>query len=169
MHSVHLSKEECPKSIGSGEAKSLKKPSQTPRGVSVSPNVGFKPAKQVFRPVSKKPTANTSGNKKKDVEPNKEVSNSNSFDVLNSVENDVDLGIDGGTSNLASKEVNPSGSSKLEKIIIDGKATLVDEEGKPLKMVNYPSDHDSEDEVESVDNDMACFRALERVGFGTNS
>ncbi|GJS33254.1 hypothetical protein Tco_0531636 [Tanacetum coccineum] len=58
---------------------------------------------------------------------------------------------------------------KLEKIIIDGKATLVDEEGKPLKMVNYPSDHDSEDEVESVDNDMACFRALERVGFGTNS
>ncbi|GKE50654.1 hypothetical protein Tco_1481912 [Tanacetum coccineum] len=30
-------------------------------------------------------------------------------------------------------------------------------------------DHDSEDEVESVDNDMAHFLASERIGFGTNS
>ncbi|GJY92154.1 hypothetical protein Tco_0507936, partial [Tanacetum coccineum] len=68
----------------------------------------------------------------KDVEPTKEVSNSNSLDVLNLVENDVDLGTHGGTSNLA-------------------------------------SDHDSENEVESVDNDMTRFLASKKVGFGTNS
>ncbi|GKD81381.1 hypothetical protein Tco_1348220, partial [Tanacetum coccineum] len=55
--------------------------------------VGFKPVKQVYRQVSKKNNVNTSGNKKKDVEPTIEVSNSNPFDVLNSIENDVDLSI----------------------------------------------------------------------------
>nr|GEU60381.1 hypothetical protein [Tanacetum cinerariifolium] len=33
----------------------------------------------------------------------------------------------------------------------------------------YPGDHDSDDEVASVDNDMARSMALERVGFGTQS
>nr|GEV33849.1 hypothetical protein [Tanacetum cinerariifolium] len=33
----------------------------------------------------------------------------------------------------------------------------------------YPSDHDSEDEIESVDNEMASFLASEKVGYGTNS
>ncbi|GJX94072.1 ribonuclease H-like domain-containing protein [Tanacetum coccineum] len=151
-----------PKNIGSGEAKNLKKPSQTPRGVL------------------------TSGNKKKGVEPTKEVSNSNPFDVLNLVKNDVELGTNEGTSNLASNGANSSGSSfwnvetrsisttpivdkfkKLEKIIIDENVTLVDDDGKPLKKVDYPGDHDSEDEVESIANDMARCMASERVGFGT--
>ncbi|GKA12769.1 hypothetical protein Tco_0692315, partial [Tanacetum coccineum] len=147
--------EECPKTIDVGVAKNLKKPSQAPRGVPVGPNVGFKPPKQVYRAVSKKPNANTSGNKKKDVEPKKEVSNSNSFDVLNSVENDMDLGSNWGTSNLASKDANP--------------ISLVDDEGKPLKKVDYPVDHDNENEIASVDNNMTCFLASERVGFDTNS
>ncbi|GKC29797.1 copia protein, partial [Tanacetum coccineum] len=63
------------------------------------------------------------------------VSNLNPFDVLNSVENDMDLSTNGGTSNMA--------------------IPLVDEESKPLKKVDYPDDHDSDDEVASVDNDMA--------------
>ncbi|GJZ24778.1 DNA-directed DNA polymerase [Tanacetum coccineum] len=132
--------------------------------------MGFKPTKQqVYQHVSEKPTANTSGNKKKNVEPTKEVSESNSFDMLNSVENDVELGTNRGTSCLASQEANYSGSSfwnvdssipsttpiiekidKMEKLIIDGKVTLVDNEGKALKKV----DDDSEDEVASVDNEM---------------
>ncbi|GKA56876.1 reverse transcriptase domain-containing protein [Tanacetum coccineum] len=172
----------------SGEAKNLKKPSQAPRGVPVGQKVGFKPAKQVYRPVSKKPTTNTSRNKKKDVEPAKKVINSNPFDVLNSIENDVDFGTNKRTSNLASKEVNPSGSSfwnvktsststtpivdkigKVEKLFIDGKVTLVDDEDKPLKKVDYSGDHDCDDEAESVDNDMSRFLASERVDFGTNS
>ncbi|GJU51733.1 zinc finger, CCHC-type containing protein [Tanacetum coccineum] len=35
-----------------------------------------------------------------------------------------------------------------------------------VKKVDYPVDHDSEDEVASVDNDMARFIASEKVGFG---
>ncbi|GJX51339.1 hypothetical protein Tco_0278184 [Tanacetum coccineum] len=60
-------------------------------------------------------------------------------------------------SNLASNDANSSGSSlcnfetirtsttlivekirKIEKLIIDGKVTLVDDDGKPLKKVDYP-------------------------------
>nr|GEW85374.1 hypothetical protein [Tanacetum cinerariifolium] len=81
-------------------------------------------------PVAKKTNANTSGNKKKDVEPTKDVSNSNPFDVLNSVENDVDL----------------------------------DDEGKLLEKIDSSGDHDSEDEIESIDNEIENFLALEKVG-----
>ncbi|GJX78454.1 retrotransposon protein, putative, ty1-copia subclass [Tanacetum coccineum] len=128
-----------------------------PRGVSVGPKLGFKPTKE-YRPVSKKPTANTS------------------------------VGYQCGTSNLASNGANSSGSSfwnvetsststtpivdtigKLKKLIIDGRAIRVDDAGKPLNKVEYPDDHDSEDEVESVNNDMAHSMASERVGFGTKS
>ncbi|GJT99978.1 peptidase S10, serine carboxypeptidase, alpha/beta hydrolase fold protein [Tanacetum coccineum] len=181
---------ECPNNTDSDMMKNMKKPDQAPRGVLVGPKVGFKPVKQVFRQVSKKNNVNTSGDKKKDAdaEPTIEVSNSNPFYVLNSIENDVDLGTNGETSNLASNKANSGGSSswnveasstnttpnvdkidKYEKLIIDGKVSLVDDEGKPLKKVAYPDDHDSEDEVESVDNDMTHFMASERVGFGTNS
>nr|GFA11393.1 hypothetical protein [Tanacetum cinerariifolium] len=55
-----------------GRAKSLKKPSQAPRDISVG------------------------GGKKKDVEPPKEVSNSKPFDVVNSIKNDDDFGTNGG-------------------------------------------------------------------------
>nr|GEU61594.1 retrovirus-related Pol polyprotein from transposon TNT 1-94 [Tanacetum cinerariifolium] len=138
--------------------------------------------------VSKKKNVNTSGNKKNDVEPTIEVNNSNPFDVLNSVENDVDLGTNGGTSNLASKKANCSRSSfsnvessststtpiakkidKMERIIIDGKVTLVDDEGKPLTRVAFLGDHDCADEVASVDYDMANFLASKKVGYGANS
>ncbi|GJY02678.1 reverse transcriptase domain-containing protein [Tanacetum coccineum] len=81
------------------------------RGVLVGLKVGFKPLKQVYRQVYKKNNVNTSSNKKKDSEPTIEVSNSNLFDVLNLVENDVDLGINNGTSNLASKKAKSSGPS----------------------------------------------------------
>ncbi|GJS07945.1 hypothetical protein Tco_0364741 [Tanacetum coccineum] len=149
--------EECPKNMGVGEAKNLKKPSETPRGVP------------------------------KNVKPTKEVSKSNPFDVLNSVENDVDLGTNRGASNLASQEANSSGSSfwnvsssspittpivekidKIERLIIDGKVTFVNDEGKTLENVYYSRDYDSEDEVASVDNEIASFFA-KKDGYGTNS
>ncbi|GJZ18181.1 gag-pol polyprotein [Tanacetum coccineum] len=93
----------------------------------------------VFRPVLKKPNASSSGIKKKGVEPTIKVSNSNPFDVLNSVNNDAELAI------------------------------IVDNASNPLKKVEFPGDYDSEDEVTSVDNDMARSLALERVGFSTQS
>nr|GEW10413.1 hypothetical protein [Tanacetum cinerariifolium] len=90
------------------------------------------------------------------------------------------------TLNLASKEANSSGSSfwnvrsssfsatpivekidKLERLIIDEKLTRVDNKRKPLEKVDYPGDHDSEDEVKLVDSEMASFLALKMVDFGT--
>nr|GEW79179.1 hypothetical protein [Tanacetum cinerariifolium] len=144
-------------------------------------NIGFKPNKE-YRPVPKKHTANYSGNKKKGVDSINKVSDSNPFEVLNSVDNDVEMGIDGRMSNLDNNEANSSGSSfwnvensststtpimdKIEKfknVIINGKAILMDEAGNPLKKVECPGDHDSKDEVASVDNDMARSLASERT------
>nr|GEZ33467.1 homeobox protein knotted-1-like 6 [Tanacetum cinerariifolium] len=143
--------EECPKNIGAGEKKTLKKHSQTSRGVLVVPTI--------------------------------EVSNSNPFKVLYSVDNDVELGTNEGTTNLVNNEATSSGSSfmnidnsstrttlitdkigKFEELLTSGKATFVDEDGNPLKKVEYPDDYDSEDEVASVDNNMARFMTSERVG-----
>ncbi|GJT73461.1 hypothetical protein Tco_1032747 [Tanacetum coccineum] len=104
---VHV---ECTKNTGAGEKKTVKKPSQTSRGVPVGPKMGFKPQKE-YRPVTKKPNASSSGNKKKGVEPTIEVSNSNPFDVLNSVDNDGEFGTNGGTNNLVNNEAASSGSS----------------------------------------------------------
>ncbi|GJY06756.1 hypothetical protein Tco_0373810 [Tanacetum coccineum] len=153
---LNVINEECPKNPSLGVTKNLKKPDQAPRGVSVGSKVGFKPAKE-YTPVSKKPTANTNGNKKKGVDPIKEVSNSNPFDMLNSVDNDVELGTNGGTSNLASNGANSSGFSFWNVETSSTSTTpIVDKIG-------------SKDEVELVDNDMARSMASERVGFGTKS
>nr|GEU56025.1 zinc knuckle CX2CX4HX4C [Tanacetum cinerariifolium] len=73
--------EECPKNLGVGEKKTLRKPSQTSRGVPVGPKIGFKPQKE-YKPVPKKPTGSSSGNKKKGVVPTIE-------DEVASVDNDM--------------------------------------------------------------------------------
>ncbi|GKD72222.1 hypothetical protein Tco_1330504, partial [Tanacetum coccineum] len=126
--------------------------------------VGFKPVKQVYRQVSKKKNVNTSGNKKKDAKPTIEVSNSNPFDVLNLVENDGDLGTNVLVLPLLLKKFD-----KIERLLVDGKVTLMDDEGKPLANVDSSGDHDSEDEVASVDNEITNFLASKKVGYGTNS
>ncbi|GJY98875.1 hypothetical protein Tco_0516305 [Tanacetum coccineum] len=101
---------------------------------------------------------------KNDVEPTKKVSNSNPFDVLNSVENDMDL-----ESSTISTTPIVAKIRNIEKLIRDGKVTLVNDEGVPVEKVDYPSDYDSKDEVTSVDNDLARFMASEKVGYGTTS
>nr|GEW28628.1 hypothetical protein [Tanacetum cinerariifolium] len=147
--------DECPKNIGSNVAKNLKKPSQDPRGVSVSPKIGFKLVKQVYRRVSKKNNANTSGNKKKDAESRKEA-NSSGYLFWNARSSSTT------TTPIVEK------IDKLERLIIDGKLTLVDDEGKPLEKFYYSGDHNSEDEVEQVDNEMTNFLASKRVGYGNS-
>ncbi|GJU64129.1 retrotransposon protein, putative, ty1-copia subclass [Tanacetum coccineum] len=107
--------EECPKNIGSGVAKNVKKPSQTSRGVPVGPKVGFKPHKE-YRPVPKKPTATSRGNNKKCVEPTNDVSNSNPFEVLNSVDNDVELEMVGyGTQSLLKQWIDSYGNGDYDE------------------------------------------------------
>ncbi|GJT48763.1 retrotransposon protein, putative, ty1-copia subclass [Tanacetum coccineum] len=153
---------EYPKNLGFGagvgEIKN-KKSSQAPKGIPVGPKMAFKP-NQEYRTVSKNNTANSSSNKKKGVESTNKVSDSNHFEVLNSVDNDVEMGTNGGSSNLDKNRANSYGFSE---------AILVDEAGNPLKKVEYPNDHDSEDEVASDDNDMARSLASERTGFSTQS
>ncbi|GKC46018.1 hypothetical protein Tco_1063740, partial [Tanacetum coccineum] len=58
---------------------------------------------------------------------------------------------------------------KMERLIIKGTDTLVDDEGIPLTRIDSLGNHDSDDEVASVDNDMANFLASKDVGYGTNS
>ncbi|GJQ96571.1 putative ribonuclease H-like domain-containing protein [Tanacetum coccineum] len=172
--------------IASIVLKTVKKPSQTSRGVPVGPKIGFKPHKE-YRPVSKKSIASSSGNKKKGGEPTIDVSNSNPFDVLNLVDNDVEFGTNGGTTNLVNNEATSSGSSfmnvefnsssrttpiiekirKFEDLLTSRQASLVDKDENPLKKVEFSGEDDSEDEVASVDNDMARSMAYER-GFGTS-
>ncbi|GKA03506.1 probable leucine-rich repeat receptor-like protein kinase [Tanacetum coccineum] len=170
-----------------GETKTMKKPNQTSRGVPVGPKVGFKPHKE-YRPIPKKPNASSSGNKNKGVEPTIEISNSNAFKVLNSIDNNVELGTSEGTTNLVNNKANSSGSSfmnvdnsstgttpiidkirKFEDLLSSGQTIFVDDAGNPLRKVEFLGDYDSEDEVASVDNDMARSLASERVGFGTQS
>ncbi|GKB29137.1 feruloyl CoA ortho-hydroxylase 1-like protein [Tanacetum coccineum] len=56
---------------------------------------------------------------------------------------------------------------QFEDLLTSGQAIHVDKAGNPLKKVEFPGEYDSEDEVASVDNDMARSMAYERVGFGT--
>nr|GEV50818.1 hypothetical protein [Tanacetum cinerariifolium] len=78
--------EECPKNTGAGEKKTVKKPSQTSEGVPIGPKMGFKPQKNIEL-------------------------NSNPFDVLNSVDNDVEFGTNRRTTNFVNNGDASSGSS----------------------------------------------------------
>ncbi|GJX67790.1 beta-caryophyllene synthase [Tanacetum coccineum] len=123
-----------------------------------------------YRPVTRKPNASSSGNKKKGVELTIEVSNSNPFDVLNSVDNDGEFGTNGGTNNLVNNKATSSGSSfmnidndgecanntligvKIDKIIRqigEGKLRLLDNDGNPLVSMRIM---ESDSEVELRDS-----------------
>ncbi|GKC87402.1 hypothetical protein Tco_1148051 [Tanacetum coccineum] len=144
--------EECPKNISVGEVKNLKKPNQTPKDVP-----------------------------KRNVEHTKEVSKSNPFNVLNSVENDV-VWVPMGRLQiwLVNRSILVDIRSRmrvlivlvllllLKKLIRLMKVTFVDDEGKPLDKVDFSEDYDSEDEVASVDNEMTSFLA-KKDGYGTNN
>nr|GEV47915.1 hypothetical protein [Tanacetum cinerariifolium] len=140
--------EEFPKNTCIGEKKTVKKPSQTSRGVSVGLKMGFKPQKE-YRLVTKRSNASSSGNKKKCVEPTIEVSNSNPIDVLNSVDNDMEFGTNGG-------------------LLI----WILDNNGNPLVPTGIV---ESDSEVEVVFNETSNLRisASDKdesdKGYGTNS
>nr|GFC28509.1 hypothetical protein [Tanacetum cinerariifolium] len=101
------------------------------------------------------------------------ASKSNPFDVLNSVENDVEFGTNRGNSNLGNNEPTPSGSSfmnidddvefasntpigekidKIEQKIREGKLRLLDNDGNPLvPMENDDYDPYDDDVYENHD------------------
>nr|GEY53170.1 hypothetical protein [Tanacetum cinerariifolium] len=135
----------------------------------------------------------SSGNKKKCVEPTIEVSNSNPFDVLNSVDNDVEFGTNGGTSNLGNNEATLSGFSfmninndgefasttpigekidNIERQIGESKLRLLDNDGNPLVPTGIM---ESDSEVKVVFDDTANLmiqtsgKDRSDKGYGTNS
>ncbi|GJX00723.1 cytokinin dehydrogenase 3-like protein [Tanacetum coccineum] len=158
--------DECPKNTGAGEKKMVKKTSQTSRGVPVGPKMGFKPQYE-YRPITKKPHASSSGNKKKGVELTIEVSNSNPFDVLNSIDNDVEFGTNEGTTNLVNNKVTSSGSF-LMKIDNEGEFAC----NTPIvPMGNIKSDSEVEvvfDETENLRIPTSGKDGSDK-GYGTNS
>ncbi|GJZ32057.1 nucleotide-diphospho-sugar transferase [Tanacetum coccineum] len=185
-------REECPKNTSAGVKKMVKKTSQTSRGVPVGLKMGFKPQYE-YRSVTKRPHASSSGNKKKGVEPNIEVSNSNPLNVLNSVDNDVDFGTNRETTNLVNNEATSSGSffmkidnegefacntpigEKIEKIeqqICEGKLRLLDNDRNPLVPMGTV---ESDSEVEVVFDETTNLRIPTSgkdgsdKGYGTNS
>nr|GEV02507.1 hypothetical protein [Tanacetum cinerariifolium] len=146
-----------------------------------------------YRPITKKPNASFSGNKKKGVEPTIEVSNSNPFDVLNSVDNDVKFGTNGRTTNLVNNVANSGGSSfvnidndgrfasntpiskkinKKTRQICEGKLRLLDNDGNLLVPTGIV---ESDSEVEVVFDETSNLRISTSgkdesdKGYGTNS
>nr|GEV67233.1 hypothetical protein [Tanacetum cinerariifolium] len=175
--------------FSSKDVKNLKNPRQAVRGVQVRPKMRFKPVKQAYRPVN---NASTSGKKKLVAVSSKEVSNSNPFDALNSIENNDSLGMNGENSKSVGKGpnsgVSPSNHgffnvissststtpmvekiNKLEKQIIEGKLTLVDDDGKPLPKVVSTENADSDSEVEDVVDDHVVFMASTGLKRGDDS
>nr|GFA90297.1 hypothetical protein [Tanacetum cinerariifolium] len=112
--------EECTKNTGAGEKKTVKKPSQTSRGVPVGLKIGFKPQKE-YRPVTKKPNASSSGNKKNDVVPTVEATSSGSSFM--NIHNDGEF---------ASNTPIGEKIDKIERQIGKGKFRLLDNDGNPL-------------------------------------
>ncbi|GJY85184.1 hypothetical protein Tco_0499210 [Tanacetum coccineum] len=170
--------DECPKHIISNVEKNLKNLRQAATCVQVGPKVAFKPLKQVYRHVSNRNNASSSGKNKQDVVASKEVSNSNPFDVLNSVEKDDDFGTNKGLSKSAGKgrkfdvfsfeqgSFNVASSitnttpiveriDKIERQIINEKLALVDDDGKPLPKVVSTENVDFNSEVKDVVDDHA--------------
>ncbi|GJV98967.1 putative reverse transcriptase domain-containing protein [Tanacetum coccineum] len=79
-----------------------------------------------------------------------------------------------GFSDICVQEEGQSATPLVEKInmfekqILEETCVLVDYDGKPMKKVDYLDDHDNEDEVEPVDNEMANFLASKPSGLDMN-
>ncbi|GJY29099.1 hypothetical protein Tco_0404866 [Tanacetum coccineum] len=102
----------------------------------------------------------------------------NSFEALNvenSVSEEVETGNKASTSSVQKEgqRCTPlvEKNNMFEKQLLEGECMPVNDDGKPLKNVDYSGVHDSEDEIESVDNEMASCLASKplEVRYGTNS
>nr|GEV32403.1 hypothetical protein [Tanacetum cinerariifolium] len=137
---------------------------------------------KVFRHIHEECPKNRGAGEKKTVrKPNQtsrgvQVSNLNPFDVLNSVDNDVEFGTNEGTTNLVNNGATSSGSSfmnidndgefasntpisekinKIERKIYEGKLRLLDNDGNPLVPMGIV---ESDSEVEVVFDETANLR-----------
>ncbi|GJW27602.1 hypothetical protein Tco_0044477, partial [Tanacetum coccineum] len=132
---------------------------------------GSSEADDAFIEVKKKKLGNSSkktGKTDASISGNGTFSLSNSFEALivdNTDTEEVDSGGGGKTSMSGVQEEGQGSTPLVEKInmfeqqLLAGKCVLLDDEDKPLEKIDYTGDHDSKDEVGSVDNEMASFLA----------
>nr|GEZ08454.1 hypothetical protein [Tanacetum cinerariifolium] len=154
--------EECPKNTGAGEKKTMKKLSQTSRGVLVGPKTGFKPQKE-YRHVLIKLNASSSGNKRNGtinlVNKGATSSESSSMNIANDGE-------------FASNTPIGVKIDKIERQIYEGKLRLLDNDGNPLVSTGIVK---SDSEVEVVFDETANLRISTSgkdgsdKGYGTSS
>nr|GEV72322.1 hypothetical protein [Tanacetum cinerariifolium] len=98
---------------------------------------------------------------------------SNSFEALN-VENPVIKEVETGNKAFTSgvQEEGQRSTPLLERInvfekqLLEEKCVFVDDDGKPLKKVDYSGDRGSDDEVESIDNEMTSYLSSKPSGVG---
>nr|GEW40227.1 hypothetical protein [Tanacetum cinerariifolium] len=112
--------EECTKNTGAGEKKTLRKPSQTSRGVPFGLKIGFKPQKE-YRPVPKKSIASSSG------------TNGGTTNLVNNEATSSGSSFINVDNNSTSTIPIIDKIWKFEELITSGQAILVDEAGNPLK------------------------------------
>ncbi|GJX99225.1 RNA-directed DNA polymerase, eukaryota [Tanacetum coccineum] len=138
--------DEYNKKIVSDGLNNLKNPRQAVSGVSVGSKVGskvhFKPTKQVYQPIAKKNGASANSKQKQARLTRQEVSNSNLFDALNTVENDYDLGTNGENSKLAQKGANFD--------VVSSSHRTSSKAFEAAKKVDDPVNVDSDSEVEEM-------------------
>ncbi|GJX96975.1 hypothetical protein Tco_0352773 [Tanacetum coccineum] len=126
-----------------------------PFGLKPKSNFVYRPVQPTNKKSGKTNSVSTSGKKMQDELSRQEVSNSNPFDTLNLVENDDDLGTNGGNSKLVEKGADScvvsstqrsslvtSGSlnitplvertNKIERQMLDKKLVLADDDEKQL-------------------------------------
>nr|GEX54431.1 hypothetical protein [Tanacetum cinerariifolium] len=150
----------------------------------VSLNPAYKVSPRKAYSVGKKNVSTTGKSLKKTGKMNASTSGNGKFSFINSfealnVDNMVTKEFDSGDKAFMSgvQEEGQSSTPFVEKInmfdqhLLEGNCVLTDDEGKSLEKVEYSGDHDSEDEVEPIDNEMTYFLAskLSGVGYGTNS
>nr|GEV80904.1 hypothetical protein [Tanacetum cinerariifolium] len=68
---------------------------------------------------------------------------------------------EGQSSTLLVEKIN-----MFEQQPLVGKCVILDDDAKPLEKIDYIGDHDSEDEVKPIDNDMERFVAFKPSGVG---
>ncbi|GKC05802.1 hypothetical protein Tco_0997412, partial [Tanacetum coccineum] len=130
-------------------------------------------------PAEKKKVSTTSNSSKKTRQTNASKSGngtfslSNSFKALNvdiSVVKDVDSGDKTSMSGVHEERQSSTPLDKkiniVEQQLLMEKCVFLDDEGKPVDKIDYTSDHDSEDEIQPVDNEMASFQASNPSGVG---
>ncbi|GJS48359.1 histidine kinase 3, partial [Tanacetum coccineum] len=165
-------------SVALRDEEGVKKPGSNNGGnknfkpVSVKPKPQYRlKAKQSTKGANRKTTPSV-GKKNVSTSRNGTFSLSNSFEALN-IKNSVSEEVK--TSNkVTTSGVKEEGQSSIplvekinmfEKQLSKGECVLVNDDGKPVKKVDYLGDQDSEDEIKSVDNEIASILASKPWGW----